>query len=49
MTLQAKPQRGKVLVEGDKVIFGKYSGAEIEHNGRKYLLLDGSDILTIEE
>ena len=32
-----------------KAIFGEYSGTKIKPNGRKYLLLAGSDILAIKE
>ena len=32
---------------GDKVIYGKFSGTEIEHNGKEYLILEQSDILAI--
>ena len=42
--------RAKPLVKkGDRVIFGKYSGTEIKHNGRDYLLINESDILAVEE
>lgn len=30
---------------GDKVIFGKYSGSEVEVEGEEYLILGGDDIL----
>lgn len=33
--------------EGDKVLFGKYSGTEIKHNGEEYLLIREEDILAI--
>ncbi|MCF6242329.1 MAG: co-chaperone GroES [Bacteroidales bacterium] len=32
---------------GDKVIYGKFSGTEIEHNGKEYLILEQADILAI--
>jgi len=32
---------------GDTVLFGKYSGTEIELEGEKYLLLKESDIFVI--
>jgi len=42
--------RAKPLVkQGENVIFGKYSGTEIKHNGREYLLISESDILAVEE
>jgi len=31
--------------EGDRVIFGKYSGSEVEVDGQEYLILGGDDIL----
>jgi len=31
--------------EGDKVLFGKYSGTEVEIGGEEYLVLDADDIL----
>lgn len=30
--------------EGDKIIFGKYGGTEIEHDGEEYLILDTDQI-----
>ncbi len=30
---------------GDRVIFGKYSGSEVEVGGEEYLILNGDDIL----
>jgi len=33
--------------EGDKVLYGKFAGTEVELNGEKYLILDQSDILAI--
>ncbi|MBN2747078.1 MAG: co-chaperone GroES [Bacteroidales bacterium] len=32
---------------GDTVLFGKYAGTEVEDNGKKYLILNQSDILAI--
>ncbi|MCF0190836.1 MAG: co-chaperone GroES [Marinilabiliaceae bacterium] len=32
---------------GDKVLYGKYSGTEIEIEGEKYLLINHSDVLYI--
>ncbi|MEO0293452.1 MAG: co-chaperone GroES [candidate division WOR-3 bacterium] len=31
--------------KGDKVLFGKYSGTEIEYEGEEYLILNEDDIL----
>ena len=39
MTLQVK--------EGDKVLFGKYSGTEIKVEGEEYLMMREEDILAI--
>lgn len=33
--------------EGDTVFFGKYSGAEIERNGEKFLVCNEEDIIAI--
>ena len=33
--------------EGDKVLYGKYAGTEIELEGEKYLIMRQSDILAI--
>ena len=32
---------------GDKVIYGKFSGTEIQHEGNDYLILEQSDILAV--
>ena len=31
--------------EGDRIIFGKYSGSEVEVKGAEFLILNGDDIL----
>lgn len=36
-----------VLKEGDKVLYGKYAGTEIEYEGTKYLMMRQSDVLAI--
>ncbi|MFZ5452566.1 MAG: co-chaperone GroES [Thermodesulfobacteriota bacterium] len=41
MTLQVK--------EGDRVLFGKYSGTEIKVEGEEYLMMREEDILAIIE
>jgi len=33
--------------EGDVVLYGKYAGTEIKHNGKDYLIVRESDILAI--
>jgi chaperonin GroES len=32
---------------GDKVLYGKYSGTEIKHTGKEYLIVRESDILAV--
>lgn len=58
-TAKEKPKRGKVvevgtdeeLAEkikvGDTVVYAKFSGDEIELEGKKYLIISRSDILAI--
>ena len=41
MSLQAK--------EGDRILFGKYSGTEIKVEGEEYLMMREDDILAIVE
>ena len=41
MSLQVK--------EGDRILFGKYSGAEIKVEGEEYLMMREDDILAIAE
>ena len=35
------------LKKGDKVLYGKYSGTEISHNGLDLLIMRESDVLAI--
>jgi chaperonin GroES len=56
-TAKEKPQQGSVeavgskdemttnLKVGDRVLFPKYTGTEIKHEGKTYLLMDESDVL----
>ena len=54
-----KPTRGKVMATGnrapicvrvgDEVIYGKYSGTEVEVTGKKYTVLRESDVLAVVE
>ena len=58
-TAKEKPQKGKVVAVGtdeelknvikigDQVVFGKYTGDELEYEGKKYLVVQRSDILAI--
>ena len=32
---------------GDKVLYGKYSGTELNHEGKDYLMMKESDLLAI--
>lgn len=36
-----------VLKEGDQVLYGKYSGTEVEFEGVKYLIMRQSDVMDI--
>ena len=36
-----------ILNEGDEVLYGKYSGTELEFEGTKYLMMRQSDVLAI--
>lgn len=35
------------IKKGDKVMFKKYSGTEVEDNGQEYILIKAEDILAI--
>ena len=35
--------------EGDTVLYGKYSGTDIKHDGKEYLIVRENDILAIIE
>lgn len=49
----ARDEAGKIipmtLKEGDKVLFGKWSGTEIKINGEDLLIMKESDVLGIIE
>ena len=36
-----------IVKQGDNVLYGKYSGTEVEFDGVKYLIMRQSDILAI--
>ena len=36
-----------VLKAGDTVLYGKYSGTEVEFDGEKYLIMRQSDVLAV--
>ena len=48
-----KTEEGKVLAldvrAGDRILFGKYSGAEIKIDGQEYLILREEEVLGIIE
>ena len=46
-TAKEKPLQGKVIAVGDQVLYGKYSGTEVEFEGVKYLIMRQSDVLAI--
>ncbi|MBQ6434125.1 MAG: co-chaperone GroES [Bacteroidaceae bacterium] len=36
-----------VLKAGDQVLYGKYAGTELEHEGKKYLIMRQSDVVAV--
>ncbi len=36
-----------IVKAGDKVLYGKYAGTELDYEGEKYLIMRQSDILAI--
>src|SRR5215213_7717143 len=44
-TAKEKPQKGKVLSDGDEVLYSKYGGTEIKVDGEELLVLRESDVL----
>ena len=36
-----------ILKEGDEVLYGKYSGTELEFEGEKYLIIKQQDVLAV--
>ena len=38
-----------ILKAGDEVLYGKYSGTELEYEGTKYLMMRQSDVLAVIE
>lgn len=36
-----------VIKEGDEILYGKYSGTELEFDGTKYLIMRQSDVLAV--
>ena len=56
-TAKEKPLHGKVVATGNgtkdeemflkEVLYGKYSGTELEYEGTKYLMMRQSDVLAV--
>ena len=36
-----------VLKAGDQVLYGKYAGTELEHEGKKYLIMRQCDVVAV--
>ena len=36
-----------VLIAGDVVLYGKYAGTELEHEGTKYLIMRQGDVVAV--
>ncbi|RRD02423.1 co-chaperone GroES [Prevotella sp. OH937_COT-195] len=36
-----------ILKEGNEVLYAKYSGTELEYEGKKYLIMRQSDVLAV--
>lgn len=36
-----------ILKQGDQVLYGKYSGTELEFEGEKYLIIKQADVLAV--
>ena len=36
-----------ILQAGDRVLYGKYAGTELEYEGEKYLMMRQSDVLAV--
>ena len=46
-TVNGTKDEPMVLKEGDEVLYGKYSGTELEYEGVKYLIMRQSDVLAV--
>lgn len=44
---QGTKDEAMVLKEGDEILYGKYSGTELEFEGTKYLIMRQSDVLAV--
>lgn len=48
-TLESGKVQPMGVKKGDKVLFGKYSGDELEMDGKKYKIISSDDILAVIE
>ena len=46
---QGTKDEERIQKAGDEVLYGKYSGTELEFEGEKYLMMRQSDVLAIIE
>ena len=56
---QEKPQQGRIIAvsektnfdlkEGDNIIFSKFAGTEVKHQGKQHSILRETDILAVLE
>ncbi|MBR3733824.1 MAG: co-chaperone GroES [Bacteroidaceae bacterium] len=46
---EGKEDEKMILKAGDKVLYGKYAGTEIEFEGEKYLIMRQSDVVAVIE
>ena len=46
-TLEDGAVKALEVKQGDKVLYGKYSGSEVNHDGQDYLILKEEEILAI--
>ena len=44
---EGKEDEKMILKAGDKVLYGKYAGTEIEFEGEKYLIMRQSDVVAV--
>jgi chaperonin GroES len=44
---QGTKDEAMILKEGDEILYGKYSGTELEYEGTKYLIMRQSDVLAV--
>lgn len=44
---QGKKDEPMTVKEGDRILYGKYGGTEIKHEGKDYLMMRESDIFAV--